>query len=249
MLIAIATDTPRGAYHLAPLASALGESPCRFVHLVPFAEPVQGIPVTEVSWCLTVIENCDRVAITGGALSAWTEIVCRYAASLGKPVMFTELAFVHSADPVTPRVPISLATALSIDSANGVSTHLRMPEAQCAAAVSLSPAGRYVAWHSSSLWTPRRASPQQRGRQLPAPLGRLIRMARLKVSAQVSVYYQTYCLLWLDFLYAPISLICSPTQSRMHVSCTSIVHPSIGAYKYIRYAEIRKYQADKTLVT
>lgn len=128
MLIAIATDTPRGAYHLAPLASALGESPCRFVHLIPFAEPVQGIPVTEVSWCLTVIENCDRVAITGGALSAWTEIVCRYAASLGKPVMFTELAFVHSADPVTPRVPISLATALSIDSANSVSTHLRMPE-------------------------------------------------------------------------------------------------------------------------
>lgn len=128
MLIAIATDAPRGAYHLAPLADALGESSSRFVHIVPFAEPVQGTSHIEVSACFTVIEKCDRAVITGGALSAWTEIVCRYAASLGKPVIFTELAFVHGAGPVTPRIPINLATALSVDGADSVSTYLRIPE-------------------------------------------------------------------------------------------------------------------------
>ena len=128
MRIAIATAEPRGAYHLTPLAAALNESLTEFVHLVPYPESVQGEPVVEVSSCLSVIETCDRVVVTGGTLSAWTELVCRYAASLNKPVMFTELAYVNNTTPVTPRAPINLATALSIDGADSVSKYLRMSD-------------------------------------------------------------------------------------------------------------------------
>ena len=128
MRIAIATAEPRGAYHLAPLASAINESRAEFVHLIPYPEPVQGVPIAEVSSRLAVIETCDRVVITGGTLSAWTELVCRYAASLEKPVVFTELAYLSAAAPIAPVAPIIRATALSIDGADSVSRYFRMPD-------------------------------------------------------------------------------------------------------------------------
>ena len=126
MLIVIATCEPRGAYHLAPLAGALSNSPHKFVHLVPYPEPVQGKPVADVTSNLEVIETCDRVVVTGGTLSAWTELVCRYATALGKPVLYSELANVAQAVPIDPRIPISLATALSTDGKDSVSHYLRM---------------------------------------------------------------------------------------------------------------------------
>jgi hypothetical protein len=128
MRIVIATAEPRGAYHLTPLANALKESLDEFVHLVPYPEPVQGEAIMDMTSQLSVIEDCDRVVVTGGTLSAWTELVCRYASILGKPIVFTELAYVTNAPPVTPRVDIALATALSPDGADSVSRYLRMPK-------------------------------------------------------------------------------------------------------------------------
>lgn len=126
MRIVVATCEPRGAYHLAPLANALKDSYNEFMHLVPYPEPVQGKQVTDVTSNLAVIDICDRVVVTGGTLSAWTALVCRYAASLGKPIIFSELANVAQSAPITPRVPISLATALSMDGAISVARYLNV---------------------------------------------------------------------------------------------------------------------------
>jgi hypothetical protein len=128
MRIVIATAEPRGAYHLTPLAAVMAESSDAFVHLVPYSELVQGVPATEVSSRLAVIDTCDRVVLTGGTLSAWTELVCQYATSHHKPVIFTQLANLDNTAPVTPLASITLATALSSDGANSVSSYLRTPD-------------------------------------------------------------------------------------------------------------------------
>ena len=128
MLIVIATAEPRGAYHLTPLRNALKDTNDEFVHLVPYPESVQGEPVMDVTARLAVVESCDRVVVTGGTLSAWTELVCRHASSLGKQIVFTQLANVDHSLPVVPRVPVALATALSRDGADSVSRYLGMPD-------------------------------------------------------------------------------------------------------------------------
>jgi hypothetical protein len=124
MRIVIATAEPRGAYHLAPLAGALKTSGSAVVHLVPYPEPVQGNPVVEVVTCISVVADCDRVVVTGGTFSAWTELVARHAVTLGKPVVFSELAYVGNAEPVAPHVPVDFATALSDDGAASLSQYL-----------------------------------------------------------------------------------------------------------------------------
>lgn len=124
MRIVIVTAEPRGAYHLAPLVEALKEAPVSFTHLVPYPEPVQGDPVVEVSSHASVIAECDRLVVTGGTFSAWTELAARQATRLGKPVVFSELAYVGNAEPITPCVPVALATALSADGAASVSRYL-----------------------------------------------------------------------------------------------------------------------------
>jgi len=128
MHIVIATAEPRAAYHLLPLAKALKESQNTFVHLVPYPEPVQGEAIMDVTSQLSVIKDCDRVVVTGGPLSAWTELVCRYASTLGKPVIYTQLANVANTSPVAPRVSTALATALSMDGVDAVSRYLQMSD-------------------------------------------------------------------------------------------------------------------------
>ena len=124
MHIVIATAEPRGAYHLTPLAEALKAGDASYVHLVPYPEPVQGAPAVDVTSQLSVIDSCDRVVVTGGTFSAWTEIVARYSVAQGKPVLFSELAYVGNASPVSPRVPVDLITALSSDGAASLSHYL-----------------------------------------------------------------------------------------------------------------------------
>jgi hypothetical protein len=128
MHIVIATAEPRGAYHLTPLAAALDRSQDTFVHLVPYPEPVQGTAIMDVTSQLSVIKDCDRVVVTGGTLSAWTELVCRYASALGKPVVYTQLANITKTSPVAPRVSIALATVLSMDGVDAVAHYLQMPD-------------------------------------------------------------------------------------------------------------------------
>jgi hypothetical protein len=128
MRIVIATAEPRAAYHLLPLAKALKESQNTFVHLAPYPEPVQGEAIMDVTSQLSVIKDCDRVVVTGGTLSAWTELVCRYASTLGKPVIYTQLANVTNTSPVAPRVSTALATALSMDGVDAVSRYLQMSD-------------------------------------------------------------------------------------------------------------------------
>jgi hypothetical protein len=124
MNVVVATAEPRGAYHLTPLADALATSGASFAHLVPYPEPTQGEPVVPVVTDAGVLDRCDRVVVTGGTFSAWTELVARRAVALGKPVVFSELAYVGDAAPITPPVPFLTVTALSDDGASPLERYL-----------------------------------------------------------------------------------------------------------------------------
>jgi hypothetical protein len=130
MHVVIATAEPRGAYHLRPLAEALEASAAAFTHLTPYPEPVQGDPVVEVSTKVQVLAGCDRVVVTGGTFSAWTELVARHAVALGKPVIFSELAYVSEPPPLHPPCAVDLVTALSPDSARVLRHYLGVAEVQ-----------------------------------------------------------------------------------------------------------------------
>lgn len=129
MDVVVVTAEPRGAYHLAPLASSFKRTHARFTHLVPYPEPVQG-PVAEavtVTADYGVLDNCDRLVVTGGKFSAWTEFVARRAVGLGVPVVFSELAYVTTG--LVPRTPLFFeqVTALSPNGAECVSRYLQVP--------------------------------------------------------------------------------------------------------------------------
>jgi hypothetical protein len=93
MKVVIATAEPRGSYHLAPLSRAVNESDAVFTHLVPYPEPTQGYPYVQVSSDTSVLDDADRVVVTGGTLSAWTELVAREANSREIPVIYSELSW------------------------------------------------------------------------------------------------------------------------------------------------------------
>jgi hypothetical protein len=124
MQVVVATAEPRGAYHLAPLAAALDASAASFVHLVPYPEPTQGPQVVEVSHDAGLLAGCDRVVVTGGTLSAWTDLVARRANALGKPVVFSELAYLADPDPLPDPPAVVAATALSPDGARALGRYL-----------------------------------------------------------------------------------------------------------------------------
>jgi hypothetical protein len=126
VLVLIATAEPRGAYHLTPLRTAFARSHASFTHLMPYPEPVQGEAVIPVSSDVSTIESCDRVVITGGVFSAWTELVARRAVALGKPVLFSELSYVSASEPVCPGVGIAHTTALSPDGASSLRRYLNV---------------------------------------------------------------------------------------------------------------------------
>lgn len=124
--IVIVTAEPRGAYHLAPLGEALQASRHDFTHLIPYPEPVQGEAVIEVTSKLSVVGSCDRLVVTGGTWSAWTEAVARHAHTQGKPIVFSELAAVSDAAPASPPIPVNRVTALSADGAASLARHLKV---------------------------------------------------------------------------------------------------------------------------
>lgn len=124
MRIVVATAEPRGAYHLSPLAGALAASGVTFTHLTPYPEEVQGDPVIPVTADASVIAAADRVVITGGTLSAWTELVVRCAASFGKEIVFSELAYVADASPASSDLVVDRVTALSPDGAAALRLYL-----------------------------------------------------------------------------------------------------------------------------
>jgi hypothetical protein len=116
MHIVLATAEPRAAYHIAPLLKAAGRRNAAITHLVPSPEPVQGHPWPATTSDPRVLETADRIVLTGGSLSAWTEIIARLANERGVPVRFVELATVRENRPGdTPRIEavsaVSPATA------------------------------------------------------------------------------------------------------------------------------------------
>lgn len=124
VLVLIATAEPRGSYHLTPLGSACSNVDATFVHLLPYLEPVQGPPTVPVSADASLLEVCDRVVITGGTFSAWTEIVYHRAASLQKPVCFSELAYVSAPSPLPHPRTLAKVTAASRDGAAALQRYL-----------------------------------------------------------------------------------------------------------------------------
>lgn len=126
MHIVIATAEPRGAYHLAPLYTAFLASGHRFTHLVPYPEPVQGAPWSEISSDLGILEHADRVVLTGGGYTPWTELIAHRAQALGIPVIVSELAYGVSEN-LRPRPRPSLLTAMSPAGAQVLSAYHQMP--------------------------------------------------------------------------------------------------------------------------
>ena len=112
MHIVIATAEPRGAYHLAPLHRAFRASGHRFTHLVPYPEPVQGTAWEETSSDLGVLDLADRVVLTGGGYTPWTELIAHRAHALGIPVIVSELAYGVSEN-LRDRPRPTLLTAMS----------------------------------------------------------------------------------------------------------------------------------------
>lgn len=127
MNIVIATAEPRGAYHLAPLHAAMGASPHAFTHLIPYPEVVQGAPWRDTSSNPAVLEKADRLIVTGGGYSAWTELVAWRAADLGIPVLFTELAYGQPPQGRALPVPTALS-AMSPASARVHADYHRVPQ-------------------------------------------------------------------------------------------------------------------------
>jgi hypothetical protein len=62
--------------------------------------------------------------VTGGTFSAWTELVARRATALGKPVLFSELAYAGDAQPIRPGFELARVTALSPDGAASLRHYL-----------------------------------------------------------------------------------------------------------------------------
>lgn len=93
MRVAIVTAEPLGAYHLAPFRSLLTDPAHSFHHLIPYDESTQGLGFNTVTH-LDFLHTCDKLVITGGSFSPWTEAVGFYANSISLPVVYSELAFV-----------------------------------------------------------------------------------------------------------------------------------------------------------
>jgi hypothetical protein len=93
MKVAIVTAEPLGAYHLTPFRFLLTESNDSFFHLLPYDEPTQGLSFNSVV-DLDFLHECDKLVVTGGSLTAWSESVALYANSIKLPVVYTELAFI-----------------------------------------------------------------------------------------------------------------------------------------------------------
>lgn len=115
--VVVATAEPRGAYHLEPLHETIRRRvSLRLTHIVPYEEQMQGQPWDETTSDMEALRQADRVVITGGRISAWTELVWRYAHSIGKDVTYTELAFLSETVPTYSGVrwpPMGNASAIN----------------------------------------------------------------------------------------------------------------------------------------
>lgn len=107
--VTIVTAGPLGAYHPTPLSAAIATSDASLAHLVPYEEPAEGHSAAVAATSVTVIDRCGRLIMTGGTLSAWAEIVARYAESLGTPIVFSELAYLDDCGPSESTAPIARA--------------------------------------------------------------------------------------------------------------------------------------------
>ena len=92
MRLVVATSEPLGAYHLTPLSVDLYSADHHFIHLVPYAEPLQGSHGFEVTSDLEEALSADLLVITGGDLSAWTKSLALLANSQEVPVFYSQLA-------------------------------------------------------------------------------------------------------------------------------------------------------------
>ena len=125
---AIVTAEPRGAYHLAPLADALGDT-SDLVHLLPYPEPVQGHPPTDTTSDLDVLADVGRLVVTGGSWSAWTAAVAWRAHHLDLEVRFLGIA--HSAPRPPFRAPaVARAAARSLAEAAPIASMHQLPVGQ-----------------------------------------------------------------------------------------------------------------------
>ena len=126
MRIVLATAEPRGAYHLTPFDPVVRTSEHEWLHLVPYPESLQGCSAVSAVSDVSVLERADVVVITGGTLSAWTELVARYANDLGLRTCFSEVSYLR---PTPHHCPprFDVITAVSKAGAQVISAHLDVP--------------------------------------------------------------------------------------------------------------------------
>lgn len=124
MRIVIVTAEPRGAYHLHALHRAMAASGHAFVHLIPYDETVQGTAWTTTTADLSVLDGADRLVVTGGSYSAWTQAVAWYAAERGVPIRFSELAFVPTDPAGMTLPPLAAVSSIARSGAEALGTYL-----------------------------------------------------------------------------------------------------------------------------
>lgn len=88
---------------------AMRASGHHFTHLVPYPEAVQGTAWDVTAHDVSVLESADRLVLTGGGYTAWTELLAHRAASLGLEVVMSELAYGAAPDGVSRPHPDRLS--------------------------------------------------------------------------------------------------------------------------------------------
>jgi hypothetical protein len=97
MKILIVTAEPFGGYHLEPLDKLMmADNSNSYQYLIPYPSPIQGngLQGVEVTHDFTKLYEADRLIVTGGTYSAWTQSVAKNAEANEIPIIYTELAYI-----------------------------------------------------------------------------------------------------------------------------------------------------------
>lgn len=132
MHIVIATAEPFGGYHLEPLDSLMeSDNMNTYTFLIPYNSPIQGngLSGANISHSLESLYTADRLIVTGGNYSSWTNSLAHNAKSLGIEVFHAELAYIGDDAPRKYLTPAPDRSAvMSVSSAEVIRKHFELDD-------------------------------------------------------------------------------------------------------------------------